>query len=332
MKKIFLIVIVVLFSQQMFAQGLNLMIAKKETQNFMPIKENRKYSAVISTKHSKEELLKITKQFFIEEELATLEKLKTKNFNPNRSEYKLPIIFRLVQSKGKGMWGAPFIHSPVYLKTNAILTFHSSGKMKVTFTNFASKVFVAVDEDKELGRYQKQKNKHDNVPVLDIDKEIAKEGKVILTAETGIGKMLIATNKGLAQLNTTLEEYGKNFRENASKRFKLYKKGLKEGSLVLIDKDNVEKYKVSEPMEKYWKNIIDKFKQDNLVFEVDNYRWNNQLVTYLDYLFKDINKRVDGQIEKIALSGNIEYERFDGKLLPTDKKLRKKWKKRNINF
>ncbi len=334
MKRIILIVIVVLFSQQMFAQGLNLMLPKKKTANWMPIRGNRTYSAVIQTKLSKEELLKKTKEFFIEEELATPEQLKTKNYTPDVSEYKLPIVFLLVQSKGKGMWGAPFIHSPVYLTTDVMMTFLNSGEVNITLTNFDAEVFVNADENKVLGRYKGQKTQStwNNEPIWDIDKKIAEESRTILAAETGVGKLLLTASKGLTQLNTTLEQYGKEFKENTSKRFKLYEQGLQEGSLVLIDKDNIDQYKVTGPMKKSWSAIVNKFKQDNLVFEVDNYRWEHQLVTYLDYLFKDINERVNGQIKKISLNGNTEYENINGKLLPTNKKLRKKWKKRNISF
>ncbi len=333
MKRIILSLFVVLFSQQIFSQQLHLMLAKKERANYMPIKGNRTYSVIINTESNKQDLIKKTKDFFIEEELAEPDELESINFNDNVSEYTFPIFLRLVQTKGKGMMGVPFVHPPIYLKQDVILQFNSAGQIKMTYTNFDAIVIASADEENTINRYKGQKGKYDNEPVLDADKKIQEEYNMILSTQTKIGKALIWANTiGDKTTAEEIKKQGEEFRIKINERFNLYNEALESGSAVLISKSNIDEYQPMKPLQKSWDNVLNKFKADNYIFAVDNYRWENTIIPYLDYLIKRIRWITDGKIDNIALDGNIKYKNVDGKILPTDKKLRKTWKRQGIEF
>lgn len=321
-KKIILLFLFALIYQANFAQQIWLFQAKKDTDPYKAISGNRSYSAIINTSFDKNQLIPKTKDFFMEEGLADSAKLATVIYDENLSEYKVRFGFKHGQYKAKGMMGAAFIGPPVILYFDAIFSFNNEGQIQVTFTNFNSTVYVAVDNAKNLNSY-----KDDGKQNLPADQVIMDEATTILATQTAVGKALLFANGGLNSLERNSRG---EFRKNLNEQFEMYNNALKKGSVELIDKSNISEYTVKG--NKYWPQQVDKFKTDNLVFSVDNYRWENYFVLNFNYFFKEINNIVSGQIDGIALDGTILYELVEGKLLPIDPKERKTWEKQGTTF
>jgi hypothetical protein len=81
-----------------------------------------------------------------------------------------------------------------------------------------------------------------------------------------------------------------------------------------------------------WEKLVETFKSAKLVMGFDTQRWDTYFETNFNYFFKEIAELVSGNIDKVAIDGNIKYDMADGKLLPVDKKERNKWEKEGIEF
>lgn len=329
MKSIFLILgLSTLFISR--AQQLSLMIPTKESQPYHPIRSDMAYSAILNTNCSKDSLLQKTTNFFIEENLIKPSDLNTIEFNENLSEYRGRFIFKHGQFKSKGMLGAGFVAPPVILIFDAVFAFNNLGQIKVTFTNFDSQLYVFADEDNFINCYKGAGGNGKNLnAILDADKTINDESLVVLMSESLVTKALLLANGQVDMLNGVTRG---EFRKKLEEQFDTYEKAVSSGSTSILSKKNILSYRAPGPQGKYWNEQVNKFFAENWVFGVDKYRWENYFEMHFNYFFKEITRLVSGDLSKIALDGNIIYEKVDDKILPTDPKERKIWLKKNISF
>lgn len=206
---------------------------------------------------------------------------------------------------------------------------NSEGQMRVTFANFDSDVYVPADENKMLNSWKGDEDTSFGPIKYDIDKKISDEVAVIMQTETGIGKMMMKLNgsKGLFEKVNRGE-----LRKSLKEQFKVYDEALRSGSYEIINKENLDSYQMSKVKKNIWSQIVGKYRNNDLVMAVDNYRWKNFFEPNMNYFFKQIAENVNGEIESITLNEDILYKRENEKLLPTNKKMRKKWLKHNIIF
>lgn len=311
------------------SQSLILHLPKKNDKNYTPISGNRRYSAIINTSIKQEELIDKTIAFLVEEELAEESEIKLVKYDTNLSEYKLRLVFSQGQSKGKSIMGAMFIHCPIHLMFDAVLSFNKLGQVKITFTNFDSQVYAIANEDNVLGVYKGVDNMYDNSPKTEIDKKIFEEAMVIGTTESSAGRLIMRLNNNIEMLEKSVRG---EFRLELKKQFELYRKSLVDGSCVIITKDNIDKYRPIRPDSTIWFQVIDNYRSNNLVISLDNYRWRTYFEPNFNYFIKKITNLVDGYISKIALDGDVKYENVGGKILPIDKRERKRWLKQGIEL
>lgn len=308
------------------SQQLTLFAPKKETAKYRAINSNRSYATIINGNQNtnKKELIKKIKDFFIEEELATAKNLETLVYDDNLSEFKVRLSFKHGQAKGKGMMGMVYIQPPVTLDFDAVFTFNSSNQLKVTFTNFDSQVIVSTDDNHNINCY---KGSNKTQPTLKADKDILNESNFILRTQTGIGRGLIFLN-GNAEMLRKIDRG--DFRKSLNDQFNVYKNAINNGSSTIITIKNIGKYK--HIANRYWGMQVEKFKTEKWVLGVDNYRWENYFEENFNYFMKKIATIISGKIDKVALDGNIMYENVEGKILPKNKKTRRKWLKKDIKF
>jgi len=309
-------------------QFITLMLGNKPSAPYQPINSDRSYSAIINTKLKKEELISKTKELFLEEGLADSAQLSTVTYDENLSEYKLRFGFKNGQSKSKGMMGITGVSPAVILYFDAIFSFNNFGQIKITFIHFDSYVLANIDESGYLSCYKGGKsNGKVSEPILPTDTAVWNEYQTILITESMFGKALLWANGGIDMLNKAKRG---DFLKNLKSKFEMYQDACQNGSCVWISKADISNYKMKN--NKYWDEQVAKFKSDQLVISVDNYRWENYFELNFNYIFKEIANLVSGKIEGIALDGNITYDTLEGKLLPVDLKERKIWQKKNIEF
>lgn len=325
MKKILFILIAVFLSNCTYSQQLMLMTSKKETSPYHTLSANRAYSAIISTDLQKEELIPKTKELFILEGLADAADLATAVYDENLSEYKIRFGYYHGQYKMKGAMGAPYVAPAIKLYFDAIFAFNSEGQIKITFTNFKSYVLVAVNEDGVMNKWR-EKDTY-GAPTLAADLPVYEETNTIIMTQTGIGKALLFANGGADMVNSATRG---EFRKGLAEQFSMYEKSCNEGSCVWISDETIASYEMKGVMG--WEKLLNTFMAAQLVIGFDTQRWENYFEQNFNYFFKEIAELVSGNIDKVALDGNIKYEISDGKLLPVDTKERKKWEKEGIEF
>ncbi|HNY62305.1 MAG TPA: hypothetical protein PLH70_03380 [Bacteroidales bacterium] len=324
MKKVILISLITIICYQGFSQQLFYMNSE--------ISEDRAYSAIINTALKQEELILRVKDYLVSEKLIdSTEEITI--YDENIFEYKVGFGFKHGQYLTKGLWGAPQVAPPVTLYFDVFILLNNLGQMKITITNFYSKVIAFVDEDGYLnclkGGKGNGKEWGDANIIYPADKAVSDEYGLILSTETGVGKALILFAGGLELYNKTVRG---EFRKKTKEQFEIYENAIKNGSSEVITRDRLPSLKVIGGIAKYWPDQVDKIIGDKLVIGVNQHRWEHFFEPVFDYFFKEISDNISGQIDQIALDGKVKYENVDGKILPTDPKLRKKWKRQNIVF
>lgn len=324
------LILFVLLTSFSYSQTLSLAFAKKSTASYYPIKYDRAYSAIINTTIDKYKLIDFTKSFFLLEGLADSLELETVEYDENLAEYRLTFGFKQGQSLTKRM-GAAMVNPAVKLYFDAIFSFNNEKQMQVTFTNFFSDVLVRVDEDGYLNSYKGGKaDGKQYEPVLSADKVLGDEAATIFATQTGAGKAMLWANGGLDMLNKATRG---DFRKNLYEQFVSYETAIKEGSMVWIYKENIDNYKMSTVgVGKYFDQQKEKFEVENFVFAVDNDRWDNYFELNFNYFIREMARLVSGEVESVALDAEIKFENVDGRVLPIDKKERKTWLKKDIQF
>ena len=68
------------------------------------------------------------------------------------------------------------------------------------------------------------------------------------------------------------------------------------------------------------------------LLDITERRWEEDLRPYFELLIKNINIEVKGKITNILEDGKDTWEIVDGLLVPTDKKLQKKYLKNKMSF
>ncbi len=308
-----------------YSQFINIMLTKKPTESYSLISCDRAYSAILNTDLKKEQLIDKTKSLFLEEGLADSAQLATVVYDEKLSEYKIRFGFSNGQLIEKGMMGIKFVAPAVTLYFDAIFSFNNLGQIKITFTNFDSEV-LGIKNDKGILNTWRNADIYGG-PEIVSDTVVWNEYQTLVVTETAMGKALLWANGrlDLAQKATRGE-----FRKKLNEQFNTYEGCVNTGSGVWITKENIANYEVQN--NKYWNDQVTKLKADKLVLSVDNYRWDNYFELNYNYFFKEIAYLINGQIDKIAMDGNVKYQIYDGKLLPVDEKERKTWLKKNIEF
>ncbi len=303
-----------------FGQQFSIVKGTKQTSPSRPISGDMTYSAIINSSIDKKDLIRITKGFFIEEDLADIHQLETINYDDNLSEYKLRLGFRHGQYLAKGPMGARYVEPPVYLHFDAIFAFNKENQMQVTFTNFDSDVYTFIDDDGNIGYPLLDKN---GDAVFDADKAIQDEAILLLGTETSIGKFLLWANSGI---ETSLKASRGEFRKSLKEQFDIYENGIKNGSTRIVTKDNIKEYNFKYAPETYEK-LVDVFIENNYLFSVTKYRWDTYFEENFNYFFGMLAHLVSGTIEAVAIDGEIKYHNIDGLVLPVNTKERIKWVK-----
>ncbi|WP_425420282.1 hypothetical protein [Phaeodactylibacter xiamenensis] len=260
---------------------------KKDHKTQCGISKARTYAAIINTDIGKEELIKITKSYFLQEELIDSSDLELTNFDENISEYSLPVMFRQSVFFGPGMMGAKLYKTPVKLYFDTRLVFNKEGQILMNFENFHEESFTMV--------------KANNMINIEPDPVLEPILMAAMAAEPGVVlKALVFMNGGIDALKE-MKENRVNFRKELNENFEVYEQLVREGKARWLTDKDLQNY--SHPSNKYFNSIIQKNIEDQKLISVDNNRWEEYFEPNFLYFFSEISSLVGGEIEAIAIDG-----------------------------
>ena len=337
MKKVLLLSLVLFVAglPSILAQNFAPAVQLKDTKaNMYPMMKDQSYSTIINAAGSKAEMMKIIKDYLIEYELGDSTAISSVDFDESLSEITIPLCYTQAQTYGKGMMGAPLVSTPIIMQLDAFFAFNDEGQMMLTLTNFRGAVLCFVDDDHVINKHKLSRGTVSYGDYYnEYDKKITDEYTVELTLNTGIGRFLLASNgNGWDYVRNA----HKQFLAKKKESFEMYKQAMEHGSTECVTEENIMNYKLagyeSTKLQETWREIAENYHSGNWVLGMNQYRWKNNFQDYFNMVFRDFANLLNGSIESVALDGEIVYEEFEGKVLPVDKKERKKWLKEGYSL
>lgn len=260
---------------------------KKDHKTHCGISSARTFAAIINTDIGKEELIKVTKSYFLQEELIDSSDLELTSFDETISEYSLPVMFRQSVFYGPGMMGAKLYKTPVKLYFDTRLVFNAEGQILVNFENFHEESFTMLGAN--------------NIINLEPDPALETILMTAMAAEPGVVfKVLVFMNGGIDALKE-MKKSRASFRKELNESFAIYEQLVKEGKALWLTDKELENY--SHPSNKYFGSIVRKNIEDQKLISVDNNRWETYFEPNFLYFFNEISSLVGGEIEAIAIDG-----------------------------
>lgn len=255
------------------------------------ISKERTFAAIINTDVTKENLIDKTRAFFLAEQLVGPEELDVVSFDENLSEYKLPFLFRHSIYYGT-LRGMKVFKTPVKLYFDARLAFNEEGQIMVTFENFSEESFTMVKNGNEV-----------NISSLEEYPELSDLAGIAMAENAGfLLNALVFINGGVDALQQ-LSEQRVEFRRVLNESFSLYERIVAEGKAKWLSDEDLTNYTM--PGNKYFGSIAQKNLADGKLVSVDNDRWENYFEGNFLYFFDQIAEQVGGEIEAIALDGEV---------------------------
>jgi hypothetical protein len=294
--------------------------------------ENGKnYAAIFSTKNTtRQESIRqcveyLSQYKIITDENAVLASLK--EYDDTQSEFTVPVSFRFGWHGTAPTMGAVAPLPPMYLTADLRFQFYDEGKIRITVQNLGEETYYELC-------YHSRGNKTQPGDVLNEDElALFKGHRITPTLQDGMGKF---QTKLLLVLNSKADRIGEvdkaleDFLDNIDEQILLVDKLVKVGSFF---------YGTPEEILALWRDMVSKddaqgvnasmvellekeIAQEKLVCVYPKF-WKQDIKLEFDYFFIAFNTFFGGEIEGIAEDGEQTWELVDGKLLPTDSKLRK---------
>lgn len=267
----------------------------------------------------------LSKYKIITDENAALASLK--EYNNTQNEFTVPVKFRYGWHGTAPAMGAVASLPPMYLTADLRFEFYDEGKIRVTIQNLGEETYY------NLSNISKSNNIQPS-DVLNEDEFALYKGHMTApTLQDGMGKFL---TKLLLVLNSKIDQIGEvdkalnEFLDNINEQIVLVNKLVKGGSYFFGTPEEIlalwRKMEANDDLQGINSAMIEMLKQEieqeKLIFMYP-YFWHKDVKMEFDYFFIAFNNFFGGEIEAIAEDGERTWELEDGKLLPTDAKLRK---------
>lgn len=346
MKKIILLLLAVFinnFAFSQYAPAYTCVVKKKNNAKRCPILKTTSYAAILNGSINKEQLIETTKKLLKSEGIEVTQN-DTYKYDDNLKSINLRLKTYGGMFLGNVGYGLKTPKAPVYLSYDLILKFNNENQMMVEFTNFKSNNLVVVAdnafafdvEKKSPVLYKMSQNFYaDTAPKQEKKKQTS--GK-LFSLKLKLGKK----NKGEKRIkveNNIKEELGL---DNAFKKREKFRENLAQEKKVVIEEEKKNPYvkwvydadlaNYKWKGNKYYGDWITTAVANEEVIGVTQDRFHEYFLKNFDFYIKDLATNTNSTINQVALDGEIMYENVNGEILPTDKKLRKKWKRKGIKY
>ncbi len=284
-------------------------------------KEGKLYAARIESALPKKDLIKTVETFlrkndFIEKD----EKIKLDEIDDSYTEFTIPAAMREPMDFGRVM-GSGITYNPVIIGFDIRFEFDKDGSVLIIFQDFKSMRLTFLEKDYSY-KYQDNENL----------KKFSLESAELLVSNSLVNQafQFITDLKTPNQIQQEMQKMIGNIDE----RFRLYDKLVEDG---IADWLTGEEYianlkKMSFSGEKNVKMFVQKMVDEQCLLDISERRWEKNLRPYFDLIIKNVGIEINGKITNILEDGKDTWEIVDGLLVPTDKKLQKKYLKNKMSF
>ncbi len=262
--------------------------------------------------------------FIIDEETVLA---SVKEYNESQNEFTVPVEFRFGWHGTAPVMGAVSPLPPMYLIADLLFQFYDEGKVRLVIKNFREKSYF------DWLTYSKNKTKTPETILSKDDFEKYKGHRSAVLSQDGLGnfftKVLLVLNSK-AEYVKDVDKTLNDFLSKVDDQIRIVANLEEAGYCILGTPEQIVAYgrKMNENNEFLvnYTSMLDFAEQElaneKLIF-VYPYFWQRDIKREFDYLFILFNSCFGGTIEGIAEDGELTWELVDGKLLPTDSKLRK---------
>lgn len=304
-----------------------------QAQVMFPGKENmrcyyggengKNYAAIFSTKNtSRQESIRQCVEYLSKYNLITNADAvltSVKEYDDSQNEFTVPIDFRFGWHGSAPTMGAQGLVLPMYLTADLLFQFYDNGKFRLVIKNLRESTYF---EDVA------KKNSLDPIPLSEEDKGKFKGYVGAACSTEGMGhflaKMLVWANAGLDRVSEVDKAF-EDFLSNIDDQITLANKLVDGGYYHFGTPEDVIAHwrKAEQNYYHSWADLLEKDIAEGKLLCVYPFFWKRDIKMEFDNTFIEICKFFEGTIEGIAEDGEVTWELVDGKLLPTDAKLRK---------
>lgn len=321
MKKLFFLAIVAFLSITAYAQHVpNVMFGKPKFAIPGGL-EGKNYAIIV--KSDKNRRAQIEAMTSLMRKHGIVDKLKVNEIDDRTSEYTVPFeIHQTIDACG-GILGATYCAPPLKLQGELRFEFYENGSMMMVVQNFSPLLlFTTVKYD--AVNYEKLS------PAL---QEYISENSAAAGQRNPFFKFLVWANVGLDNMADFYKKLDDYFADVDTK-FKNYDALVKghEAEWMTIQRYYDLISKTDAPGAKYCSNWVKKCIDEGRMPGVPEDRWEKSIRVVLDRLFIGSNEALGGEIVGVAEDGNESWVNVDGKVLPVDAKMRKKYEKKGKTY
>lgn len=281
-------------------------------------RDGKNYAVIISTQWSKKELVEKIANYVVSKGWTVPEAVKADEINESTSEYIIRLK-RLVPMRGIGVMGQTC--PPFELLYDLRFEFHDNGKVMLVYENMSTNIFIAYwTYALTVGTAAKSAN------------ELEYFDEMVGAA---MDKNLFVRVLGFGQ-------YAKDDSNDAARNYPRYgdSPDVKAARYARMEEANEGKWMTigefcrwferqgDRPGGKYMLAAYRKYEEDGCIPPITQKFWERSFRYLLDQDFQELKFLLEGTIEGVAEDGVQTWEVVEGRLLPTDAKLQKKYLKK----
>lgn len=321
MKKLFLLAIIALLSITAYAQHVPNVMYGKPKFAIPGGLEGKNYAIIV--KSNKNRRAQIEAMTSLMRKYGIVDELKASEIDDRTSEYTLPFeIHQTVDACG-GIMGATYCAQPLILKGELRFEFYENGSMMMVVQNFSPLLLMTTVKYDAV-------NMEKLSPAL---QEFIGENKAAASKRDPFFKFLVWANVGLDNMAEFYRKLNDYFADVDTK-YKNYNALVSGGEAEWM---TIERYyellsKSDAPGSKYASKWVKKCMDEGRMPGVPEDRWQKSIRVVLDRLFVGSNEALGGEIVGVAEDGNESWVNVDGKVLPVDPKMRKKYENKGKTY
>lgn len=271
---------------------------------------------------SKKEMIQATILFFEDLGLVDRDSVDLDEINENVTEFTVPFYFPVPMYSERKL-GMPVVMGPLEIIAELRLEFEGQS-FSVSVENMNDRIFQPFFDDEDRGKEE------------DAVYKFREEEDVTLAAGMTITKFLVFMNAGLEGLSNFKKSAAEYLSDTFSK-FEVYDKLVEDNQAGWFNRADYIKWiegNIKESNSKKWLLAgLQKFEETKRMPNLSESRWEKQVRPTIYYIFMALcGSELNGTIESVAENGETVWANIDGKLLPTDPKLQKKYIKKNWDF
>lgn len=318
MKKLVLMAVALVMVLTTNAQSISVVMVGRPQFAIPGGKEGKNYAIIIES--DKNVRTQVDAMTSLLRKYKIVDEVNLDEIDDKTSEFTVPFVIRQAVEGCKGMMNAPYPAAPLKLYGELRFEFHDNGKMMLVVQNLSPKLFVVTVPDKDA---------HKSTEAV---QTFLGECKAAATPKW-MTKLLAWANVGIENMDDFMNKLDEYFADVDSK-YANYAAIEAEGNGKWMSPEQHVEYlsTAGGPYAKHGATALQKYIDEGRMPGVPQDRWEKNIRPVLDRLFVASNQGMGGTIVGVAEDGKDTWTSVDGKVLPTDPKLRQKYEKKDKTY